>query len=324
MMTRPCRGGRGFTLIELLLVVAMLGLVMGAVFSLYRTQRNSAYSQVEVADVQQNLRIALDTISRDIRNAGILLPAGTNQAFASPTGTPPFPNYSTNIRINISSVEGRFARVAFANSTSQSGYQIVGTPATVTLTVERPATASSPNVVDGFAVGDNVRLIRPVDGSQNLSSGVDFVVTATNRTTPSITFRRVDSANFTAGDVVVNGDMITKVPDATTYPVTIDYYLVNGDGVTSYNGVTCPANQKCLVRRVNGTPDIIAGNMSSLKFMYLDDNMGIPETSNPAGSLTTKRAIRVTLQGATATSAALSGGARSRGLTTIVKLRNRR
>ena len=324
MMADPRRGEHGFSLIEILLVLVILGLAMGAVFSLYRTHRNTAYSQVEVVDVQQNLRVALGAISRDLRNAGILIPAGANQAFASPAGTPVFPIYSSNIRINLASAEGRFARVAFNNSTTQSGYAIPAAVNTVTLTVEKPATAASPNVVDGFAVGDNVRLIRPVDGSQNLSGGVDFVITGMDRTAPTITIRRVDSVNFTTGDVVVNGDMITKVPDAVNYPVTVDYYLVSGDGTTLYNGVACPRNQKCLVRRVNGTSaDLIAGNMSSLKFAYMDDNMGIPEAAVPA-SLPTVRAVRVTVQGATATSVQLSGGARSRSLTTVVKLRNRR
>jgi prepilin-type N-terminal cleavage/methylation domain-containing protein len=328
MIADPCRAERGYSLIEILIVVAILGLVMSSVFSLYRTHRNSAYSQVEVVEVQQSLRAALDAISRDLRNAGILRPAGTNQVFATIASvSAAFPTYSTNIRIHVASADGRFARVAFNNSTTQGGYAIPAGSSTVTLTVEKPATASSPNVVDGFAVGDNVRLIRPVDGTQNLSGGIDFVITAKNRNATQITIRRVDSANFTAGDVVVNGDMITKAPDAATptlaNPVTIDYYLVSGDGATLYNGIACPQGQKCLARRVNGAAaDLIAGNMSSLRFGYIDDNAAVVEASVPA-DLTTIRAVRVTVQGETATTVKL-GGTRSRSLTSVIKLRNRR
>ncbi len=111
-MEKPCRDEGGFSLVELLIVVGMLGVVMAAIYSLYSTHQKTAFSQAEVVDVQQNLRVAMDTISRDIRSAGILIPSGTNQIFASPAGSPAFPTYTTNVRINAASAEGRFARVA--------------------------------------------------------------------------------------------------------------------------------------------------------------------------------------------------------------------
>lgn len=312
MMAFPCRSERGFSLIELLIVVGIIGIIMGAVYSLYKVQRNTAYSQVEVIEVQQNLRTALDNISRDLRLAGIMMPLLTNP-IATATGT--------NIRINVASAEGRFARV--------SAQCPVGTTTTI-LTVESPVTTTSPNVIDGFALNDKVRIIRPVDGSQPITSnpaGSAFVITAMNRTNTgsnpySVT---IGSSGFTAGEIVVPGDMITKVADATTYPVTVDYYLVNGG--TTVNGITCPTNQQCLVRQVNaaaatpGPADIIASNMTSLGFGYLDDSYA--EAAVPS-DLTKVRAVRVTLQGATANTTALSGGARSRALTSVIKLRNRR
>jgi prepilin-type N-terminal cleavage/methylation domain-containing protein len=318
MKDSPFRGEQGFTLVESLIVIALLGLIMGAVYSLFRVQRNTAYSQVEVVEEQQNLRVALDNISRDLRLAGIMMPIVTNPIPAA-TGSPAFPTYASDIRINVASAEGRFARV-----TAQ--YNIGPTASTLALTVESPATATSPNVIDGFAVNDNVRIIRPpIDGSQPISSGSVFVITNTNRTANTITIRKQDSLYFTDGETVAPGDMITKVTDATMFPETVDYYLVNGG--TTVNGIVCPNNQRCLVRQVNsaatppGSAEIIATKLSALTFGYLNDSYA--EETVPS-DLSRVRAVRVTLQGTTTATAALSGGGRVRALTSVIKLRNRR
>jgi hypothetical protein len=120
--------------------------------------------------------------------------------------------------------------------------------------------------------------------------------------------------------------MIAKVSGAT-YPETIDYYLVNAG--TTVNGITCPNNEKCLVRQVNtaatpaGTADIIATKLSTLTFGYLDDSY--TEVSAPSASaLDSIRAVRVSMRGTTAATAGLWGGGRSREITSIIKLRNRR
>ena len=325
-MERVWRDRRGFTLIELVIVVGLLGLVMAAVYSLYGTHQKAAYSQAEVVDVQQNLRVAMDTISRDIRMAGVMIAAGTNQTFASSAGFPPFPTYSSNVRINAASAEARFARVAPNPATLPTGNYTLAAGSTITLTVEAPATTTSPNIVDGFADGDNVRIVRPVDGSQPISGTQSLVVSGNpdrgvfGTASPTITLGK-STGGFMAGDVLVPGDMIVKVGTDAAYPMTVDYYMVGG-GVT-VNGYTCPNNQQCLVRQVNGTAaDIVATELSSLRFSYLSDSGA--ESNVPPADLTKVRAVRITLQGATAKTAVLSGAPRSRTLTTIVKLRNRR
>ena len=66
---------------------------------------------------------------------------------------------------------------------------------------------------------------------------------------------------------------------------------------------------------------IIASNISSLKFTYIrDDNAeeAIPSEFDKV------RAVRVTITGQTATTARLSGGSKTRQLTSVVKIHNRR
>jgi len=65
-----CLDQRGFTLIELMLATALLGFVMAGLLSLL-TASQSAYARgTNTIDAQQNARVALDRLSKEIREAG--------------------------------------------------------------------------------------------------------------------------------------------------------------------------------------------------------------------------------------------------------------
>ena len=61
---------QGFTLVELIVAMAIAGIVMGAIYSTYKSQQHSYTVQTHVVEMQQNLRAALYVIGRDIRMAG--------------------------------------------------------------------------------------------------------------------------------------------------------------------------------------------------------------------------------------------------------------
>jgi type IV pilus assembly protein PilW len=69
---RPFRsdGTRGFTLIELLISMALSGIVMSAIYTLFISQNRSYNIQEQVSEMQQNARVAMDRIVRDVRMAG--------------------------------------------------------------------------------------------------------------------------------------------------------------------------------------------------------------------------------------------------------------
>jgi prepilin-type N-terminal cleavage/methylation domain-containing protein len=69
---RHCRhsGQRGFSLIEMLVATAILLIVTGGVFSLLNPAQGSFQAQPEAADMQQRLRVAADTIQKDLVMAG--------------------------------------------------------------------------------------------------------------------------------------------------------------------------------------------------------------------------------------------------------------
>lgn len=68
--TAPHPGERGFSMVELMVAMVITLVVSGAIYGLLTTGGNAFRREPEVADRQQNIRIAMDAIARDIENAG--------------------------------------------------------------------------------------------------------------------------------------------------------------------------------------------------------------------------------------------------------------
>jgi prepilin-type N-terminal cleavage/methylation domain-containing protein len=62
---------RGFTIVELLVAMAIMGLVLGAIYAVFTSSNRSYHTQDRVVDTQQGLRVGLDFMVRDIRLAGL-------------------------------------------------------------------------------------------------------------------------------------------------------------------------------------------------------------------------------------------------------------
>ena len=63
-------GERGVTLVELLVYIAVVGVVMGAIYTMFYRQQDSFLVQERVALLQQNLRGAMTLLANDIQMAG--------------------------------------------------------------------------------------------------------------------------------------------------------------------------------------------------------------------------------------------------------------
>lgn len=61
---------RGFTLVEVMIALLIGGVVMAAVMTTFRVQHNTYLAQDQVVEMQQNLRVAMDMLAREIRSAG--------------------------------------------------------------------------------------------------------------------------------------------------------------------------------------------------------------------------------------------------------------
>lgn len=63
-------GEQGVTLVELLIYIAIVGVVMGAIYTMFYRQQDSYLVQDRVALLQQNLRGAMTVMANDIQMAG--------------------------------------------------------------------------------------------------------------------------------------------------------------------------------------------------------------------------------------------------------------
>jgi type IV pilus assembly protein PilW len=65
-----CHAASGFTLVELLIGVAIAGIVMGTIYSVYLSQQRSYAAQAQVSVLEQQARAALYFLQRDLSMAG--------------------------------------------------------------------------------------------------------------------------------------------------------------------------------------------------------------------------------------------------------------
>ena len=86
---------KGFTLVELMVVVAIFFFILAGVFTAYITQHRASVIQAQVTDTQQNARIAMDFLSKEIRMAGFGKPAGAVNGFSDAI-SPAINNDATN------------------------------------------------------------------------------------------------------------------------------------------------------------------------------------------------------------------------------------
>lgn len=79
------RTASGFTLCELIIAMAVGMIVMGALYSILTTQYRTITIQEQIAEMQQNVRIGMEIMLRDIRMAGY----NPTKTISWSNGTPP-------------------------------------------------------------------------------------------------------------------------------------------------------------------------------------------------------------------------------------------
>ncbi len=88
-MLKAFREQRGFSLAELLVVTAIIGMVMAGIFALQQQGQQAFLFGSNRVEAQQNARIALDLITRDLRTALSVtaIPSGQDITFVDENGS---------------------------------------------------------------------------------------------------------------------------------------------------------------------------------------------------------------------------------------------
>lgn len=279
-------GHRGFSLVEILIAMAILGIVMTSVYSVFLTMQQTTYNQEEVVDVQQSLRVAFDLFNRDVNMAGFLVPAGATAVAAG--------SDADTLNLVTASTRYRFAVLG-------SDQDVPGSATDAIFQI------AEPEMTDLFAVGDNVRILRAQNGAQPVN--VDFAIDAVNRddggTPPNPTITVSGFINSAIASYVA-GDVIAWVPGGGTDPATISWGL---------NGTS-------LEWQADGAAaQVIATGIDDLEFDYLkDDGSEADASALDADEREAIVAIRMTMTAAT--SDQLDGVTRQRSLSTVARIRN--
>ena len=311
-MKRSDHSVAGFTLVELIIVMGILGIVITAVYSLYLTHERSAYTQDEVVEVQQNVRIAMDSITRDIRNAGTLIPRT-----ASSVGSAG-PN---SVTLNMASSQEGYAWVT-------TDLYLAGTTSDFTLNVD------STTSLGNFTTGDIVRIMRPelMTEATGTTGSLYSVSSISTSPGPSVNLHYISASGIqpNASTPFKRGDVITNVTNAA--PGYVNPNTVAYSTCTVATCPSCPIGQTCILRSENGVGNVIATNIANLVFTYIMDDatntevnqIPAPPTYPNLTDVVKIKEVRVTVTGQTVTTVALSGGqTKQRQMTSIVKLRNR-
>ncbi len=109
---------RGFTLVEVIIVMLILSVVMTAVMSLIVPAQRSSIIQSDLSTVQGGMRVALERMTKDFRNAGFLIAGASITSAGYILESPPVVNdvvidASVNsVTVNTRAVSGAFGRVA--------------------------------------------------------------------------------------------------------------------------------------------------------------------------------------------------------------------
>ncbi len=77
----------GFTLIEVAVVIAIMSIVLGAIYSVFAATNRSTTNNEVIAEVMQNLRTSIDFMEQDIRMAGLDRFGSANAGIEAATAT---------------------------------------------------------------------------------------------------------------------------------------------------------------------------------------------------------------------------------------------
>jgi type IV pilus assembly protein PilW len=165
---RSTRGSPGFSLIELMVAMALGLLLVIAIGYVYLSSKTAFTRQQQLSSMQQNVRVAFEYLTSDVRVVGHMGCATGKTAVNSLSTTPP--HIDTNYLLGIEGYEYTNATAGTytlssdnpANSTTASSWATnVATNGVNTIPI---STIAGSGTTDGLTPGSDVLVIRTVNG----------------------------------------------------------------------------------------------------------------------------------------------------------------
>lgn len=281
------RGTAGFTLVEVLVATAIFGIIAASMFTLYINMQRTTMVQEDVVDLQQNVRIALDSLTRDIQMAGFMI------AKTSDTPAISAASNGNTLVFNIASTVPKTLGAMIVDDPNQSDELEI--PAGSLADDLYTFNVARADMTTYFEPGQMVRIVRPADKStpyipeETAPLGPELIVVGKDSgihppaapTQPTITLK-----NFTIGTEPIQytaGDLIVRVFSGTSRdpdnPPTVTWSL-NGD-------------------RLERNGETLANEIAAVNFVYILSNGTTtvdPDTTNAENVV----AVRITLTSAVA------------------------
>jgi len=182
-----CR--HGFTLIELMVALVILALAGTFIYTVFITQHNSYVTQKDVSETQEDVRVSLDMLTRDLQSTGYGVP---NTGGVGVAGTGITAGTATSISF--------IAAQNFSVSAGASPY----------LTADAGGPTITVNNVSPFAVNGNIWIISATDRT---SKG-QFQINTINSAAKQLTLNATPSA--------YQGDLIVGTQDSIIYTTVAD------------------------------------------------------------------------------------------------------
>lgn len=317
---------KGFTLIELMIALALLGLVIMAISTTFLSQRRSGVTQEEVSEAQQSVRIGLESLRKGIMNAGLTIPKEyekSNTYYIQNAG-------DFALTISVSSTADAYASITGPITEEDGSIQGLSSP--ITFTVD---TARDFLNYDGADV--SVKWPSKTTGYEAICYTVSYISPTSLRLTykaGTLPTGGIPEVNYKDGMIVLSGCGVV-------WPIRIRYYLnpdpaanpgttvlrnlerhVDLDNNGAVNGAetaeVIAANIIVPDADADGVPDLDANGLIKRLFRYLNSN------GNETTNLLDINAVKVNITTATTRDVArINSEARTRQLTSIVRLRNR-
>jgi len=183
MKTTSTHKNSGFSLIEMLVAILVGGLIVSAVYSLFILQNKSYVNQNLTAEMQQNVRMAMNVLAADLRLAGFGFSMSGNYTSAGGTIYAVTPTNSSNGPDSITIRYGVNPDPAKPNTTVSLTNAIANSNSGISLVVSN---------VNGFAVGNTV----VISDGQNASC---LQVTGINTGALSLQYTSVTPNIFPSG-----------------------------------------------------------------------------------------------------------------------------